>query len=126
MVQLRDDGCLVMSGRWIDPYTKVEYFDASEVDIDHLIPLKFTWLYGANLWSKRKLRSFYNDPTNLVIVGKIINREKGALGPLDWLPPNIEIHCEYITKFIDVSRNYGLIYPENKSLGYAQIKNQVC
>ena len=116
----------MLSGRWIDQYTKKEYFDASEVDIDHLIPLKFSWLYGANLWSKRKLRSFYNDPMNLFIVGKNINRSKGAMGPLDWLPPNSDIHCVYITKFIYILDNYELSVPIKKKNGYEKLKNKVC
>lgn len=116
----------MLSGRWIDQYTKKEYFDASEVDIDHLIPLKFSWLYGANLWSKRKLRSFYNDPMNLFIVGKNINRSKGAMGPLDWLPPNYDIHCVYITKFIYILDNYELSVPIKKKNGYEKLKNKVC
>ena len=125
-VRLRKDGCLVLSGHWVDPYTQMEYFEASELDIDHLVPLKFSWLYGANRWSVSTLRLFYNDPMNLSIVGKDINRSKGAMGPLEWLPPNSDIHCVYITNFIDVLKNYELSVPIKKKNGYEKLKNKVC
>ena len=39
--ELRTDGCLVLRGSWIDPYSSELQHQASEVDIDHLVPLKF-------------------------------------------------------------------------------------
>ncbi len=125
-VKLRQDGCLVLYGHWVDPYTQAEYFEASELDIDHLVPLKFSWLYGGNSWPNSKLRSFYNDPMNLFIVGKAINRSKGAMGPLEWLPPNSNINCVYVTRFIDVVKKYELSLPKKKKRGYEKLKNKVC
>jgi len=37
--QLTSDGCAVASGRWLDPYTGRVFTSASELDIDHLVPL---------------------------------------------------------------------------------------
>ena len=51
---LREDGCLVEFGRWIDLYTGEVFVKAKNVDIDHLVPLKFAWDHGAMGWSQKK------------------------------------------------------------------------
>jgi hypothetical protein len=45
--KLRPDNCLVKSGQWFDPYSGDHIFAAIELDIDHLVPLKFAWVHGA-------------------------------------------------------------------------------
>ena len=32
-----DNGCRVLRGRWIDPYTDTVFMDSSDLDVDHLV-----------------------------------------------------------------------------------------
>ena len=83
VVELSDDGCLAVSGRWNDPYTGNTYATAHELEIDHVVPLFYAWERGASLWESEKQRRFANDPANLLPVGTTVNRSKGTAGPLD-------------------------------------------
>ncbi|MGY9035575.1 MAG: GmrSD restriction endonuclease domain-containing protein [Rhodobacterales bacterium] len=123
---LREDGCLVEFGRWIDLYTGEVFVKAKSVDIDHLVPLKFAWDHGAMGWSQKKMRSFYNNPMNLFVVGRAVNREKGAFGPLDWLPPSSNFKCSYILKFLIISDSYELQFTTKQRISYNNLKDEVC
>jgi hypothetical protein len=37
-----------------------------------------------------------------------VNRQKGAKGPLEWMPPRESFHCQYVTRFKRVLIIYGL------------------
>ena len=67
-------------GRWLDPYTGKVFFEASDVDIDHLVPLKWAWDHGANTWKQSKREQFANDPVNSFAVEARVNRQKGSRG----------------------------------------------
>jgi len=100
--------CLVDTGDWLGPYTGQHYYNARNLDIDHLVPLKWAWDHGANAWSASKRRAFANDEANLFAVKARINRQKGAKGPTAWLPPNLQYHCAYMTGFLSIVQSYGL------------------
>jgi hypothetical protein len=124
--ELRTDGCLVLMGSWIDPYSAELQRQASEVDIDHLVPLKFAWDHGAWNWAADKMEQFANDPINLVITQKSLNRSKGSDGPLNWLPPNDEFKCAYIYNFIEVMQLYSLSLNEYETLLLNELRLTVC
>ena len=113
-------------GRWIGLYTGEVFVKAKSVDIDHLVPLKFAWDHGAMGWSQKKMRSFYNNPMNLFVVGRAVNREKGASGPLDWLPPSSNFKCSYILKFLIISDSYELKFTTKQRISYNNLKYEVC
>ena len=125
-VELRPDGCLVLRGSWIDQYSSELQHQASEVDIDHLVPLKFAWDHGAWDWTADKMAQFANDPTNLVITQKSLNRSKGSNGPLNWLPPNEAIKCAYVNNFIVVMQLYSLSLNEYETLLLNELRLTVC
>ncbi|ETX09694.1 hypothetical protein MUS1_06240 [Marinomonas ushuaiensis DSM 15871] len=106
-VQYSDDKeCRVISGRWISMYSGKVLFDASKVDIDHIVPLKWAWDHGARFWDKQTRQKFANDPINLVAVEASLNRSKGAKGPNEWLPPkNVE---QYKLRFKRIVLKYDL------------------
>ena len=90
-----DKGCRVISGNWVSPFTSKTILDASKVDIDHVVPLKWAWLNGADKWPHEKRIEFANDSFNLIVVELSLNRQKGAKGLDEWLPPkNQEAHKE--------------------------------
>ena len=102
--------CSVYRGKWYDPYSDKIWTLASDVDIDHVVPLAWAYSHGANDWSLQKKSNFANDAENLIAVEDNLNQAKGAKGPSQWLPPNKAYRCEYVKRFDNVVRSYGLVY----------------
>jgi hypothetical protein len=98
--------CRVVTGRWISPFTGKVIQNASDIDIDHVVPLKWAWDHGASKWPKDKRERFANDPINLWSVELSLNRQKGAKGPEGWLPPAGK--CGYVSRFVRIVKVYGL------------------
>lgn len=99
---------------WLCPYTGKLFTDSSELDADHIVPLKWAWDHGAEFWTDGERFNFANDPLNLLIVSASANRSKGSRGPLIWLPPNLTFAATYIHKFMTVCQKYDLSYPEEE------------
>jgi hypothetical protein len=116
--------CKVKSGKWISPFTGNVIYSASEIDIDHVVPLSWSWKHGSNAWSKEKRVKFANDPANLLSVEASLNRQKGDKGLNKWLPPKNK--CQYIARFIRVYKTYDLKLTNSESSQYANIKKQNC
>ena len=120
VVSFSQNTCRVTRGRWLDPYTDKIFYESRLLDIDHLVPLKYSWDRGAHSWTSKKRRQFSNDPINLFAVEKSVNRQKSASGPAEWLPPNIKFRCQYILRFQRVVKLYGL----SQSAAELQLINQ--
>jgi hypothetical protein len=118
--------CRVVKGRWLDPYTDIIFFESKFVDIDHLVPLKYSWDRGSYKWSDFERAQFSNDPSNLFVVEKSVNREKAALGPSKWLPPNIKFRCDYIRKFQRIIKKYRLVQNAAETHLIKQAQQQHC
>ena len=73
--------CSVSSGLWRLPYTGGTLTNARQLDIDHIIPLKWVRGHGGDSWSVDQKRAFANDPDNLLVTSSAANRIKGAKGP---------------------------------------------
>ena len=102
--------CSVTHGVWQDPYSGKTFTDDNDLDIDHVVPLKFAHDRGAAQWSKRQKARFANDPDNLLAVDNGLNRSKGAKGPSEWMPPNHAYRCAYLAHFDKVMHKYQLTY----------------
>lgn len=105
-IKARLNGCKVISGRWISPFTGNVIMDPAVIDIDHLVPLHFAWYSGAQQWTRDQREKFANDPINLLPVEVSLNRQKGAKGPDKWLPPSGQ--CQYVARFKRVVLIYKL------------------
>jgi hypothetical protein len=125
-VQTGANTCIVARGRWNDPYTGKIFYKARQMDIDHLIPLKWAWNHGAYGWSFEKRKTFANDESNLFAVEARVNRQKGARGPLGWLPPNKAFHCQYVLRFIRITKKYDLVLTINEADGFSSLRAKVC
>ena len=90
------------------------------------MPLFYAWNRGAYAWSFHKRREFANDKNNLFIVKKQVNQNKSASGPTDWLPPNREFRCDYITIFQRVVEKYGLQQKEAEAEAITQLQDKYC
>lgn len=105
------DGCRVVSGEWLDPYTGELVTAAAVVDVDHVVPLAFAHAHGGFAWNRAKRRAYANslgDPDHLVAVTASANRRKGASGPDEWRPRR-EAWCWYGEAWDRIVREWGLM-----------------
>jgi hypothetical protein len=100
--------CSPTTGLWVSPYDNKEITKSSEIDIDHIVPLKEAWLSGADQWSEEQREEFANDPENLLAVSAGSNRSKGAQDPSTWMPPAQEYRCTYAQQWVQVKEKYEL------------------
>jgi hypothetical protein len=120
------DGCRVLRGRWNDPYTGKIFLEAGDLDIDHMVPLAWAHARGAAAWDDARKRDFANDPVNLFAVEASANRQKGAKGPLEWLPPNAAYRCEYVTRFHRLVVTFGLEYLPGEAAAMEALRSRLC
>lgn len=120
------DGCRVLRGRWNDPYTGRIFLEAGDLDIDHMVPLAWAHARGAAAWDGARKRDFANDPVNLFAVEAAANRQKGAKGPLEWLPPNVAYRCEYVTRFHRLVVTFGLEYLPGEAGAMEALRTRLC
>ena len=90
------------------PYTGKTFNKASDMDIDHIVPLSWAHAHGAVDWPRKLKRRFANDPDNLLAVEDNTNKEKGDKGPNEWMPPNKAFHEEYMRKWRTIIARYNL------------------
>ncbi|KAJ6622664.1 hypothetical protein B0H10DRAFT_2008781 [Mycena sp. CBHHK59/15] len=102
--------CAATSGNWVSPYDGVATTLASDLDIDHLVPLKEAWLSGARDWTDAQREAFANDLTRpqLVAVTDNLNESKGDRDPAQFIPPLASYVCTYIRAWITVKHYYSL------------------
>lgn len=107
--------CRVIKGSWIGRLTGVLLSDASDVDIDHVIPLSYAHGHGGFSWSPSKKKQFANDPLNLIPTYDIENRRKSDKGPSEYLPSDKDLACAYIKRWQAIRIKYDLnIAPDDK------------
>lgn len=104
--------CVVVAMDLYDPYTGKDIAwkkaSASEVQIDHVVPLSYSWQMGASRWSESKRRQLANDALNLLPVEGRANSAKSDSGPAAWLPPDKQIRCAYTVRFAQVALKYEM------------------
>ncbi|MFD9978259.1 HNH endonuclease family protein [Streptomyces sp. NPDC059017] len=104
--------CVVVSMNLYDPYTGKDIAwkkaRAAEVQIDHVVPLSYSWQMGSSRWPESKREQFANDVLNLLPVEGRANSAKGDSGPASWLPPSKQIRCAYAVRFAQVALKYEL------------------
>lgn len=100
--------CKVVTGQWTDPYTGKVVTKASDLDVDHIVPLREAHESGGFAWTAEQRRAFANDPYNLLPVTASANRSKGSKGPGDWLPVVSAYRCGYIERYLDIKRRFQL------------------
>jgi hypothetical protein len=123
---LAKSGCTVSRGRWNDPYTGNIYTSAKDLDIDHIVPLAWAHAHGAHSWSSDLREKFANDRVNLLAVQASANRQKGAKGPLEWLPSNKAYQCQYVTRFHRIVLTYKLQYSDYEAREMESLRKRLC
>jgi Protein of unknown function (DUF1524) len=107
---VQDSNCTATSGSWYSPYDGATWHAASDVDIDHVVPLAEAWRSGASNWTTAQRQAFANDLTHaqLVAVTDNVNQSKGDQDPAEWLPPLTGYRCMYARMYVWVKHAYNL------------------
>ncbi|MEV4173823.1 HNH endonuclease family protein [Nonomuraea sp. NPDC049709] len=102
--------CAATSGRWYSPYDGATWTAASDVDIDHMVPLAEAWASGAWNWTTSRRQSFANDLNGpqLWAVTDNVNQSKGDQDPAQWKPSLTSFRCTYARAWIQVKYTWGL------------------
>jgi hypothetical protein len=105
-----NSSCAATSGSWYSPYDGATWTAASDVDIDHMVPLAEAWRSGAWAWTTSKRQSFANDLTDaqLWAVTDNVNQSKGDQDPSTWKPSVTSFWCTYAKAWIDVKYEWAL------------------
>ncbi|KAK3826449.1 MAG: hypothetical protein J3R72DRAFT_374505 [Linnemannia gamsii] len=107
---ITDSSCRAISGDWLSPYDGLTTTVASDLDIDHIVPLKEAWVSGARLWTTRQREAFANDLTRpqLVAITDNAKQSKGDQDPATWVPMLPSFVCTYVRAYIQVKHFYNL------------------
>lgn len=127
VTQLAGNGCVVLAGAFVDPYTgtqiQFQHGEATSplVQIDHVVALSDAWQKGAQQISAEQRLALANDPLNLLAVDGPTNSSKGDSDAASWLPPNHAFRCEYVSRQIAVKAKYGLWVTDAERNTMAQV-----
>ncbi|KAH3760724.1 HNH endonuclease [Pelomyxa schiedti] len=105
-----DSACAATSGSWYSEYDGETWTLASDLDIDHVVPLAEAWDSGADTWTTAQRQNFANDLTRpqLIAVTDNVNQSKGDQDPATWWPPRTSYKCTYARAWVQVKYYYGL------------------
>lgn len=103
--------CTVATGRWVDPWSGDVVTSATEVQIDHDVPLAEAWRSGAWAWTTEQRMLFANDLTEPWQLNALLNTEndtKSDSDPAQWKPPLQSTWCLYAQAWTTIKARYGL------------------
>ncbi|WP_444921750.1 DUF1524 domain-containing protein [Microbulbifer sp. CnH-101-G] len=69
------------------PYTGQFFQKASDLNVEHIVPLSWAHKHGGANWTREQRRAFAEDPANLWLMDDGHNQSNGDIGPYQWLPP---------------------------------------
>lgn len=101
--------CTAATGRWYSYFDGQTFLSASQVSIDHMVPLAEAWDSGANVWTAQRRQDFANDIGDsraLNAVGISVNSSKSDSDPVAWMPA-LE-RCRYFSDWVAVKLRWGL------------------
>jgi hypothetical protein len=105
-----NSSCAATSGSWYSPFDGTTWTSASDVDIDHMVPLAEAWSSGAWAWTTSRRQTYANDlgGPELWAVTDNVNQSKGDRDPAQWQPPLASFRCTYARAWIQVKWYYSL------------------
>ena len=121
--------CTVAKGKWYSYYDGATWTLASDVDIDHMVPLKEAWESGARLWTVTNRTRYANDlglAASLVAVTDNVNQAKGDRDPSAWLPPRTAARCTYAIQWVQVKYRWRLSIDSAERTRLSSILSGTC
>lgn len=103
--------CTVDSGLWYDPYSNESFEAASQVQIEHVIPLSEAHKSGAWAWTQEKRKVFTNfldSSYHLLPIKGSVNSSKGDRDPAEWMPPNKAYWHQYALNWVKIKNRWDL------------------
>jgi hypothetical protein len=102
--------CAATSGTWVSAYDGATWTAASDLDIDHVVPLADAWRTGASKWTTEQRQAYANDldDPQLIAVTDNVNQAKGDDSPDLWKPPLESYWCTYAEMWIAVKYKWKL------------------
>ena len=107
----KGSGCYVRTGKWFSKYDGLTFKRATNLDIDHMVPLAEAWGAGAKKWNNNTRGRFSNDLAyrySLIAVSASSNRSKSDSDPSEWMPPRKRFHCDYAKQYTAVKWRWNL------------------
>lgn len=108
------DGCDVVAGTFVEPYTGKTFTGnqksdfSKSIQIDHVVALSDAWQKGAQYKTKEERYAMATDPLNLLAVDSSANQQKSDGDAATWLPPNKSFRCQYVARQVSVKYKYAL------------------
>jgi hypothetical protein len=120
-------GCVVSTGQWLSWYDGATWTRASDVDIDHMVPLAEAWRSGAWQYPPAVRRAYANDldyGPPLVAVTDNVNQAKSDGDPAEWLPEKKQ--CRYVTHYIATKYRWKLTIDSAESKALRRVLSGKC
>jgi len=115
-----DKKCKITGGKWLSAYDKKAVSNASQLDVDHLVPLAEAWRSGAWAWTAEQRQDFANDLSDkraLIAVTLTTNRSKGDKDISEWVP-KVDT-CGYVQNWIAIKIRYSLTYDTKEAAAFS-------
>ncbi|MFJ4226020.1 HNH endonuclease family protein, partial [Paenarthrobacter nicotinovorans] len=122
-------GCTVATGQWASWYDGATWTNASDVDIDHMVPLAEAWGSGASTWTSEQRRDYANDlgfEASLEAVTDNVNQAKSDRDPAEWMPPLSGVACRYVTDWVLVKYRWQLTIDAAESAAISSVLQGSC
>lgn len=111
-VTFNSGGCTVRTGEWHEPYNGLVHTSATDVQIDHVVALKNTYISGGWRWSRLTrcvYANFLANDFHLVAADGRANLSKGDQTPATWMPRNKAHTCDYLRDWLSIKLIWGLL-----------------
>lgn len=110
-VSYASSGCSVATGNWHDPYAGGTFKQATDIQIDHFVPLKNAFISGASEWTAKKrclYANYLGNKFHLIAVLGTENNRKSDKTPEGYMPPSQNYRCQYLAQWLKVKMIWGL------------------